>query len=55
MRIRVTTHLYTGERIGLTIWFGSIAKGWMGIQPFHWSRQWRITSVPEAEPSGSAE
>lgn len=50
-RLRVTTHEpLTGTRIGLTVWFGSIDRGWTGKQvaPWKWNRTWRITS------SGSA-
>jgi hypothetical protein len=49
-RIRLTTHLpIDGTRIGLTVWFGSIARGWVGkqVNPRKWNRTWRISGVPQ--------
>jgi hypothetical protein len=49
-RVRFTTHVpLDGTRIGLTIWVGSIPRGWVGkqVNPFKWNRTWRITGVPQ--------
>lgn len=54
-RVRLTTHEpLTGTRIGLTVWFGSIDRGWVGkhVAPWKWNRTWRVTPVP---PSCSQE
>lgn len=47
MRLRLTTHLpIGGERIGPTIWFGSVERGWTGkpLAPWRWGMTWRISS-----------
>lgn len=48
MRIRFTRKLpIGGEHIGLTVWVGSIARGWVGkpVAPWRWYITYRISSV----------
>lgn len=50
MRIRLTTHLpISGERIGLTVWIGSIARGWKGYPVFKRGHVWRVSGVSPAD------
>jgi hypothetical protein len=47
-RLRITTHLpLTGEKIGATVWVGSIERGWIGkpLNPRKWNMTWRIGAV----------
>ncbi len=46
-RVRFTTHLpLDGTRIGLTVWVGSVERGWIGKRLAHpWRETWRISGV----------
>lgn len=55
MSVRFTTHLpLDGTRIGLTVWWGSVERGWTGktLRPNMWRATWRVTGapVPEEQP-----
>lgn len=49
-RVRVTTHMpMSGERIGLTVWFGSVEQGWKGWPVFKRGLVYTIKGVPADE------
>lgn len=49
-RVRFTTHLpLDGTYVGLTIWVGSVARGWVGKtfrRDLFWHATWRISGQP---------
>lgn len=50
MRVRLTTHMpLSRERIGLTLWWGSIERGWNGkpVAPWRWNWSYRVSRFPE--------
>lgn len=47
-RVRFSTRMpLIGNRIGLTVWFGSVQRGWYGkpVAPWRWFYTYRVNGV----------